>query len=341
MKTRIMTEQAFAAGGDKEAAALLDGGEVVAFPTETVYGLGANALDEKAVKKIFLAKGRPQDNPLIVHISSLEMLSPLVKEVPQKANELMRRYWPGPLTSVMKRTERIPAAISAGLDTVAVRFPSNPIAKALIEASGVPIAAPSANLSGSPSPTTAYHVMQDMDGRIEMVLDGGECEFGVESTVVSIAGDTAHLLRPGAVTAEMLREIYPDLVISKAVLDKLEEGQKAESPGMKYKHYAPKAHVVIVDASAQDFARFVNTCGEDVYVLAYEEEASGIQKPCITVGYYNNPQTQAHELFKKLRELDEVGATKAYIRAPRQDGMGLAVYNRLLRAAAFEVITLE
>ena len=230
MKTLILNENEI-----EKAADIIKNGGLVAMPTETVYGLAANALDGKAVAKIFKAKGRPMDNPLIVHISDISQIYPLVREFPEKARILAEKFWAGPLTIILPKSDIIPDEVSAGLDTVAIRFPSNKIAQALISKS-MPLAAPSANLSGSPSPTNARHVFDDMNGRIDAIIDGGECEVGVESTVITLATDTPRLLRPGGITVEQLREAIGDVIIDDAVLNPLKSGEKAASPGMKYKH---------------------------------------------------------------------------------------------------------
>ena len=252
MKTLILNENEI-----EKAADIIKNGGLVAMPTETVYGLAANALDGKAVAKIFKAKGRPMDNPLIVHISDISQIYPLVREFPDKARILAEKFWAGPLTIILPKSDIIPDEVSAGLDTVAIRFPSNKIAQALISKS-MPLAAPSANLSGSPSPTNARHVFDDMNGRIDAIIDGGECEVGVESTVITLATDTPRLLRPGGITVEQLREAIGDVIIDDAVLNPLKSGEKAASPGMKYKHYAPKAHIILLEGSDSDFIEYVN-----------------------------------------------------------------------------------
>jgi len=324
----------------EQAAKLLRQGELVAIPTETVYGLAANALDPDAVKKIFLAKGRPQDNPLIVHIASFEEIYPLVSKIPDKARKLAETFWPGPLTMVLPRSNLVPDVVTAGLDTVAIRMPSHPVARAVIQASGVPIAAPSANLSGKPSPTTAHHCMEDLNGKIPLILDGGSCQVGVESTVVSLAGDIPRLLRPGAVTPEQLREVLGLIAVDPAVLEKVTEGPVA-SPGMKYMHYSPKATVIMVTgpwSACKDF--LTQKQGEGVWALVFDEDLEDCPLPAISLGPRNNPAKQAQNLFSALRELDEKQAQMVYARAPMEDGMGLAVYNRLIRAAGFSVIDL-
>lgn len=325
--------------GIKRAGEILRNGGLVGIPTETVYGLAANALDGKAVAKIFKAKGRPMDNPLIVHISDEKQIYSLVREYPEKAQKLAKAYWPGALTIILPKADCIPDEVSAGLDTVAIRLPSHPVARAIICAAGVPLAAPSANSSGKPSPTTVFHVLDDIDGKIDAVLDGGECAIGVESTVISLAGEKPRLLRPGGVTPEQLEAVLGEIEIDRAVTKQLEEGQKVESPGMKYKHYAPNASVTIVSGSSEDYVRFVNSKNEPgVYALCFDEDAENLCIPFIPYGRQDDSLMQAQQLFDALRELDNRGAKKVYARRPKQDGVGLAVYNRILRAAGFSEI---
>lgn len=325
-----------------EAARLLRAGEAVGIPTETVYGLAADATSAAAVKKIFEAKGRPQDNPLIVHIARLEDLPAVVREIPEAAQKLAQAFWPGPLTIIMKKSDAIPMATSAGLDTVAVRMPSHPVARQIIAASGLPLAAPSANLSGLPSPTTAQHTFQDMKGRIPLIVDGGPCEVGVESTVITVAGETPTLLRPGYITREQLQEALGRRVaLSSAILNKLAEGEVAASPGMKYKHYSPRADVVMLSGAFPDYKKYVEAhAGEGVFAMCYEEEQPLLGVPCIPCGHAGDPASQAHALFAALREADERGARVVYAHSPAQDGVSMAVYNRLVRAAAFQVVQL-
>ena len=323
------------------AGEILRNGGIVAIPTETVYGLAANALSGEAVKKIFEAKGRPQDNPLIVHVTDISEVTPLVKSIPDEARRLAERFWPGPLTMIMPKSEKIPMVTSGGLDTVGIRMPSHKVARALISACGSPIAAPSANLSGSPSPTTAQHVLNDMHGRIPAIIDGGACGVGVESTVISFEGeDGIRLLRPGFISAEDLMEITPNVLIDKGVLEKLGENVKVRSPGMKYKHYAPKADVTIIDSSLDAFREYVKTHADnDTTLMVFtDNDCEGLDIPHICYGA--NDEEQAKELFDVLRELDDIGAKKVYARCPNKDGEGLAVYNRLLRAAGFQVVKL-
>lgn len=322
------------------AAKILKNGGLVAIPTETVYGLAANALDGEAVRKIFIAKGRPQDNPLIVHIASLEEIGPLVEKVDQRVYALAEKYWPGPLTVIMKKSDIIPDEVSAGLDTVAIRMPSHEVAREIIEKSGLPLAAPSANASGKPSPTKAVHVAEDLDGKIDAVVDGGESEVGVESTVVTLATDPPTLLRPGGITPEQLEEVLGAIQISPAVFAKLREGEKAESPGMKYKHYAPSAQVTIIKGSFEDYKKFLLAQKETVCAVCFEGEGKYFEK-YIEYGKENDDISQAHKIFDALREVDAIGCQKAFVRCPVSSGVGLAVYNRLLRSAAFRVIDLE
>ena len=237
--------------GISAAAEILKADGIVAVPTETVYGLAASAYSDTAISKVFAAKGRPQDNPLIVHISDFEMLSDVVSDFPKEARALAEKFWPGPLTMVLPKGEKVADSVSRGLSTVAVRMPNNRVALDIIKAAGIPLAAPSANLSGSPSPTTADHVISDLDGKIDAVVMSGSCEVGLESTVVSLFTDPPRLLRPGFVTAEELKEILPNLVVDKAVLEELQKGEKAASPGMMYKHYSPKTEVFLVEAEAE------------------------------------------------------------------------------------------
>lgn len=321
-----------------QAAQLIQKGEVVGIPTETVYGLGADALNEEAVRKIFKAKGRPADNPLIVHVSAFDEIEPLVREIPRLAVKCAERFWAGPLTMIMPKSERVPMVTSGGLDTVGIRMPSDERARKIIRASGRPIAAPSANLSGSPSPTTAGHVFNDMNGRIPAIVDGGACCVGVESTVISFEEDGIRLLRPGFVSAEELREVCENVLIDKGVLEMLGENVRVASPGMKYKHYAPKAEITILDGTARAFREFCekNARSEDVLLVFGEEECEGLPQRRLTLGI--NGEEQAQKLFDSLRELDNMGAEKVYARCPERRGVGLAVYNRLLRAAAFRVV---
>ncbi len=321
----------------KRSAEILKQGGIVAIPTETVYGLASSACDEKAIEKVFLAKGRPQDNPLIVHISDMDMLYEVACSIPETALECAERFWPGPFTMVLSRTDKTAPCVSAGLDTVAVRMPEHKTALDIINTARLPLAAPSANVSGSPSPTTAFHVEADLDGKIDAIVFDGECNVGVESTVVSFCCNPPRLLRPGAVTSEQLKEIIPDLIIDKAILSEPESNARVESPGMKYKHYAPKTECFLVEG--ENFASFVNT-KENCVAVCFSEESEKIKVPKIVYGKAEDEQTLAHEVFAVLRKVDDLGCNEVFIHAPSKDGIGLAVYNRLLRAAAFKVIEL-
>ncbi|MCI5528220.1 MAG: L-threonylcarbamoyladenylate synthase [Oscillospiraceae bacterium] len=325
----------------QQAADILARGGLVAFPTETVYGLGANGLDEEAVRSIYQAKGRPSDNPLILHICDTEMLPQLAREIPKAALKLALEFWPGPLTMVLPKTEQVPDVVSGGLDTVAIRFPSNLIARELIRRSGKPIAAPSANLSGSPSPTTAQHCIDDLMGRVDAIVDGGSCGVGLESTVISLAGEIPTVLRPGGVTVEQLRRVLSEVRVDPAVTHPMAAGQKAASPGMKYKHYAPKAKVVLVNGNTESFAEYVNQRKSDgVFALCFSEDLPVLEVPSVCYGGEKHAEEQAHALFDALRRLDDKKAQLVFAHCPSQDGVGLAVYNRLLRAAAFDVVKL-
>lgn len=335
METKILSTSEY----DIELAGkILAGGGLVAFPTETVYGLGANALDEQAVKKIYKAKGRPSDNPLIVHISQKEDIRDLVKEVTPKAQALIDAFFPAALTIILPKSDKICSTVSGGLDTVAVRMPENEVARKVISASGCPIAAPSANTSGLPSPTKAKYVIEDMTGKIDAIIDGGDCKFGVESTVITLVPETPVILRPGAVTKEMIEEVIGRVEVAKAVLEEMASDEVAASPGMKYKHYAPKAKVVIVNADKEEYESFVNS-RKNAFALCFEED--NINIPKVTFGRNNDDLSQARELFDALRRLDELGAEKVYARIPDKNGVGMAVYNRLIRAAAFNIIDLK
>ena len=321
------------------AAHILNNGGIVAIPTETVYGLAASALNDEAVKKIFIAKGRPQDNPLIVHIAHISHLKKIAVDIPDSAYALAKAFWPGPLTMVLKKGTAVCESVSTGLDTVAVRMPSDETARRVIEVSGLPLAAPSANISGAPSPTSYTHVLNDMDNRIDAVLMGEDCTVGVESTVVSLVGETPRLLRPGAVTVEQLKEFLPDLTVDPAVLMEPEKGQKVASPGMKYKHYAPKKTVYLVEGDSDKYINFVNT-KKNALAVCFSGEQESITVKSICYGDKNAPETLAHNLFEVLRGLDDEKCEEAFVHAPTKAGVGLAVYNRLIRAAAFKVINL-
>ena len=327
----------------EEAAQLIRDGELVGMPTETVYGLGANALDETAVRKIFAAKGRPADNPLIVHVSCLDEIVPLVKYIPESAKRLMEAFWPGPMTLILPKSDAIPSVVSAGLDTVGIRLPQSEAARALIRAAGRPIAAPSANRSGRPSPTTAQHMLEDMDGRIPLILDGGPCAVGVESSVIDATGEVPVILRPGGVTPEMVEHVLGRVSVDEHVMSPLREGEIVRSPGMKYRHYAPQAKTVIYEGAtdrviAAICARYdaATAAGERVAILGFDGHDFGARTR-ISLGHAGSAQDAASRLFAALRELDERGETLALCEAVDTAGIGLAVMNRMGRAAAFDI----
>lgn len=336
MNTKILStsQEDIALAGD-----IIKNGGLVAFPTETVYGLGANAFDEKAVKAIYKAKGRPSDNPLIVHIAKKEDIIPLVEQLTPQAKLLMEAFFPGALTIILKKSSKINNTVSGNLDTVAVRMPKHPVARALIEKSQCPIAAPSANSSGLPSPTKAKYVLDDMNGKVDAIIDGGDCDFGVESTVITLATQVPTILRPGSVTQEMIESVIGKVQVARAVLEGMEKDEVAQSPGMKYKHYAPqKAKLVLVNGTKEQYESFVNA-QKGAMALCFEDDNVTIDK--ITFGKENDQQSQAHQLFDALRTIDTTSAKKVYARMPEATGVGMAVYNRLIRAAAFSIIDLK
>lgn len=324
------------------ACELLKKGEIVAIPTETVYGLAGDSRNGEAIKKIFEAKGRPADNPLIVHISNMNMLKGIVREIPEDAKILAKNFWPGPLTIIMPKGDKICNETCAGLDSVGVRMPSNPIAHEIIEKSGVPFSAPSANLSGKPSPTNAEDVFVDMNGRIPLIIDGGECQAGVESTVISVLTDTPTILRPGIITKEMIsKALNKEVVVAKAVTEGVKKDEKVLSPGMKYKHYAPKAEVTILKGSIEKFKDYVESNKvKNTFVLCFDGEEKLFSVPAISYGKENDAKSQAHNLFSALRKLDETEAEIVFARCPETTGVALAVYNRLIRSAGFKIIEL-
>lgn len=323
------------------AAKLINDGEVVGMPTETVYGLAADATNETAVRKIFEAKGRPCDNPLIVHICEFDMVYDIALSVPKIALTLAEKFWPGPLTMIMPKSDEIPYVTSGGLETVGIRYPSHPVALELIRSSGKPLAAPSANLSGSPSPTNAKRVIDDMNGRIAAIIDGGDCEVGVESAVISFDDDeTIRILRPGKISYEDFLTITDKVVIDNGVLEQIDPSAKVASPGMKYKHYSPKANVIIIDSSIQAYKNYVRQNSDsDTYCLIFDDSEAVDGVKYLTYG--RTSAEQAHMLFEKLREFDELGAKTVYARCPSREGVGLAVYNRILRSAGFNVIKIQ
>ena len=329
-----------------EAAEIIRRGGLVAFPTETVYGLGGNALDEDAAKKIYAAKGRPSDNPLIAHVSCPEEVEPLVEYMPEAGKKLMEAFWPGPLTMIFPKSSRVPYGTTGGLETVAVRMPSDPVANRLIALAGVPIAAPSANTSGRPSPTTADHVWQDMNGRIDMIIDGGPVGIGVESTIVDVSGQVPVVLRPGAITMEMLRETLGEVTIDPAILGPMAEGVRPKAPGMKYKHYAPKADLVLVEGEQETVVAGINAlvrekqaAGLKVGVVATDETESLYQADyVVTIGARSDEDAIARHLYKILREFDDWNVDAIYSESFSTPRIGQAIMNRLMKAAGHQVI---
>ncbi|MGN0526549.1 MAG: L-threonylcarbamoyladenylate synthase [Acutalibacteraceae bacterium] len=343
MKTKI-EKISVTDGNEKysEAVNLLRNNEVVGMPTETVYGLAGNALSETAVKKIFEAKGRPSDNPLIVHISEFNDIYDLVEYVPENAEKLADAFWLGPLTVILPKSEKVPYCTTGNLETVAIRCPAHPVARKLIELSKLPIAAPSANLSGKPSPTKATHVFEDLNGKISLIIDGGECEEGVESTVITLAAEKPRLLRPGNVTLKELKSVLGDVEVDNAVLNPLQNNEKASSPGMKYKHYSPNADITLVKGDYEKFCQYVNTeKSNEAYAMIFnEDDERFLNIPYIKYGT-ENYKMLSHSLFNALRELDKLNAKRCYVRYPDDSNDdNLAVLNRLLRAAGFKVVTL-
>ena len=336
-----------------EAAELLRNGKLVAFPTETVYGLGGNAYDSTASARIYAAKGRPSDNPLIVHISCFDELEPLVTNIPSAAKALADRFWPGPLTLIMNKSERIPKETTGGLDTVAIRMPSHPIANRLIKEAGIPIAAPSANASGRPSTTRAEHVIEDLSGRIDMIIDGGSSDIGLESTIVDLTVSPALILRPGYITIEMLREVIPDIEYDKAVLKRMRDDSiVAKAPGMKYKHYAPKGELTIFEGDTKAVSEAIKKAVEEkmkegfkVGILTSDELAGSyaeLDGLCVRdLGSRENEAEIAAGLFDALRYFDEVGAQYIYAEAFDDGGIGQAIMNRLMKAAGYHIVSVD
>lgn len=332
------------APGTAEAAAnIIKEGGLVAIPTETVYGLGANGLDPDAVAKIFEAKGRPQDNPLILHISGPEQMELFCRDIPQEAYTLAEHFWPGPLTMVLPAKSCVPKCTTAGLPTVAVRCPDHPVTRQIIRLSGVPIAAPSANISGKPSTTTAQHVLHDHNGKIQLIVDGGPCRVGVESTIVDLTEERPRLLRPGGITPEQLTAVLGDLVVDKAVTAQIDQDAVVKAPGMKYRHYAPACQVVIVAGSREKAARYIRShYQQGDRVLCFTEELP-LYEGCNPLSYGQEADTESLSagLFSALRELDDPAVQRVFARCPVGGGIAYAVQNRLKKAAAFHIIDAE
>lgn len=329
----------------QEAGALIRRGELVAFPTETVYGLGGDALQPQASRKIYAAKGRPSDNPLIVHIADMQDLEKIVKNVPEKAVMLAERFWPGPLTMIMEKSDIVPYETTGGLETVAVRMPSHPAALAFIRESGGFIAAPSANTSGRPSPTLAAHVYEDLKGRIPMILDGGPVGIGLESTIVDLSEDTPMILRPGYITKKMLEEVIGEVKDDPGLSEALPDA-RPKAPGMKYRHYAPKAELTIISGESEKVIKQINLlaseqtrCGKKVGVIATDETADAYSNACVkSIGSRMDEDAIGRHLYGILREFDALGTDCIYSESFQTPRMGQAIMNRLLKAAGHHVI---
>ena len=323
-----------------EAAAILRRGGLLGIPTETVYGLGADALNEEAVRQIFEAKGRPQDNPLIIHIPDASWLAKYCENIPAAAYALAERFWPGPLTMILPRKPIVPLRTTGGLETVGVRCPDHPITLELIRRAGVPIAAPSGNTSGRPSPTTAAHMMEDMRGKIDGIFDGGPCRVGVESTIIDLTVQPPRLLRPGGLPLEALREVLGEVAVDKAVTEKLAEGEHPRAPGMKYRHYAPKAPVTVVAGDPAAGAAYIQAHMTDTTgIICFSEyEALFAGHTLRSLGSASDRDEQARRVFDALRYFDETDVTEIYAQCPDPTGLGLAVRNRLQKAAGFQIV---
>ena len=332
-----------APGTAETAAQIIKNGGLVAIPTETVYGLGANGLNETAVANIFIAKGRPQDNPLILHIADAADINKLCHSIPESAFRLADKFWPGPLTMVLPAQEIVPKCTTGGLSTVAVRCPDNAITRAIIRLAGVPLAAPSANISGKPSTTTAQHVLHDHNGRIDAIVDDGACRVGVESTIVDLTEDRPRLLRPGGITPEQLLEVLGDLVVDKAVTGQIDRDAVVKAPGMKYRHYAPDCQVIIVSGSRDAAARYIHReFADGDRVLCFEEELP-LYADCAPLAYGREADVESLSagLFAALRILDESAVRRVYARCPVGGGVAYAVQNRLNKAAGFHIVNAE
>ena len=331
----------------QRAGQIIRDGGLVAFPTETVYGLGGDALNPESSRKIYAAKGRPSDNPLIVHVADMEHLETIVKEVPESARKLAKAFWPGPLTMIMNKNDKVPYETTGGLDTVAIRMPNNQIALELIRQSGGFIAAPSANTSGRPSPTVARYCVEDLSGKIEMILDGGQVGIGLESTIVDLTSDVPMILRPGYITLDMLKEILGEVNVDRTIID-ANSGAKPKAPGMKYRHYAPKGQLTIIQGEQSKVVEYINqqakeasAQGKKVGVIGTDATRSLYNADVIkSVGDRKDEKTIAHELFKVLREFDDENIDIMFSESFDDSGIGQAIMNRLLKAAGHHVISL-
>lgn len=339
MNTKRLTEKNM-----DEAAAILRDGGLVGIPTETVYGLGANGLNEEAVAHIFEAKGRPQDNPLILHIPDASWLERYCKDIPLTAYKLADAYWPGPMTMILRRKDIVPDAVTAGLDTVGMRCPAHPLCRAIIDTAGVPVAAPSGNTSGRPSPTTAQHMLEDMDGKIDAIVDGGPCSVGVESTIIDLTDTPARLLRPGGITLEQLEAVLGEVAVDPAVTRLMGAGEQPKAPGMKYRHYAPKAPVTVVTGDPQKSAEYIasHAAPEDG-IICFDEflplfTRRSETRPVMDLGPAGDKEEQARHIFDALRSFDHTSVPAIWAQCPDATGIGLAIANRLNKAAGFHII---
>ena len=339
METKYLTQQNI-----HDAAALLREGGLVGIPTETVYGLGANGLDGEAVSRIFQAKGRPQDNPLILHIPEVSWLERYCRDIPDSAYRLAEKFWPGPMTMILPRKEIVPDTVTAGLETVGMRCPAHPLCREIIRLADVPVAAPSGNTSGRPSPTTAQHMLEDMEGKIEAIVDGGPCSVGVESTIIDLTCTPPRLLRPGGITLEELRSVLGEVEVDAAVTRKMGEGEKPRAPGMKYRHYAPAAPVTVVAGDAAKSAAYIaaHAAPEDG-IICFDEFVHLFTRPAVTrpvmdLGPAGDKEEQARHIFDALRQFDHTGVPAIWAQCPDAEGIGLAIANRLNKAAGFHII---
>ncbi len=350
MKAKLvrMTEDEMNMPALKEAGEILKNGGLVGFPTETVYGLGGNALDPEASRKIYAAKGRPSDNPLIVHIADLEALPPIVKEIPEKAKILAEHCWPGPLTMIFPKADIVPYETTGGLDTVAVRLPSNRIAREMIRQAGGYVAAPSANVSGRPSPTMAEHVVEDLGDRIEMIIDGGLVQIGLESTIVDCTEETPMILRPGFLNQEKLEKLLGSVELDPGLLHETAH-VRPKAPGMRYKHYAPKADLSIVEGPSEEVVKKIRQLTEDAVrsgkragiICTEESRACYTEGEVLSIGTRSEEETIARHLYEVLRRFDEIGVDVIFSESFRTPQMGMAIMNRLLKAAGHTVIQVE
>lgn len=338
MNTQRLTERDI-----EQAAAVLRRGGLLGIPTETVYGLGADGLNPDAVAHIFEAKGRPQDNPLILHIPSADWLERYCRDIPRAAYTLAQRFWPGPMTMILKRRDMVPDAVTAGLDTVGMRCPAHPVCRAILSAADTPVAAPSGNTSGKPSPTTAAHMLADMDGKIDAIVDGGACAVGVESTIIDLTCTPPRLLRPGGITLEQLESVLGEVAVDAAVRRQMGEGEKPRAPGMKYRHYAPKAPVTVVKGAPERAARYIaEHAREGEGVICFDEFADRFTRQIVTnLGTADDPAEQARHVFDALRFFDGTDVTQIWAQCPDETGVGLAVANRLNKAAGFHIIDVK